>query len=69
MSTDYRDPSVLGFCQRHQISRSHFYNLLARGEGPRIFRIGKLVRVSAEAEAEWVRQREAAQVETATASA
>lgn len=54
-----RDPSIAGFCRRTLISRSSFYNLVAAGEAPRMFRIGKLVRISAEAEAEWVRRREA----------
>lgn len=68
-TTDYRDPSVQAFCARQKISRAHLYNLLARGEGPRIYKIGRLVRVSAEAEAEWVRQREAAEAERATDAA
>lgn len=70
MSTaDYRDPSVQAFCLRQGISRSHFYNLLARGDGPRIYKIGRLVRVSAEAEADFVRQQEAAEAKRATEAA
>ena len=58
MTTD-RDPSINGFCLRQRISRSSYYNLVAEGTGPREYRVGKLVRISEEAEAEWVRQREA----------
>ncbi|EHK58114.1 hypothetical protein [Allomesorhizobium alhagi] len=55
----YRDPSVAGFCHRQKISRSGYYNI-PLADRPREYRVGKLVRISAEAEAEWVRQREAA---------
>lgn len=58
----HRDPSVDGFCRRMGFSRSHFYNLLARGEGPRLFHVGKLTRISEEAERDFVRQREAAEL-------
>ena len=54
-----RDPSIYGFCARQKISRSAYYKLAAVGDGPREYRVGKLVRISAEAEAEWVRRREA----------
>lgn len=56
-----RDPSINGFCRRHSFSRSSYYNLKAAGLAPREYVVGKLVRISAEAEAEWVRQREAAE--------
>lgn len=46
------------FCQRHRFSRQHFYNLKARGEGPRTFNVGRSVRISDEAEVEWIRTRE-----------
>jgi hypothetical protein len=55
-----RDPSIDGFCRRMHLSRSSYYNLRASGFGPREFTVGKLVRIGAEAEAEWVREREAA---------
>jgi excisionase family DNA binding protein len=56
----YRDASIAGFCHRQGISRSTYYNLVAAGEAPREYRVGKLVRISQEAEHDWVRQREAA---------
>ena len=66
---DYRDASIAGFCRRQGISRSSYYNLAAAGETPREYRVGKLVRISAEAEAEWVREREAAQPDRAATAA
>ncbi|MHC2792597.1 putative DNA-binding transcriptional regulator AlpA [Mesorhizobium jarvisii] len=52
--------TIPDFCRRHQISRSSYYALKASGRGPREYVIGKLVRISAEAEVEWVRRLEAA---------
>ena len=63
-----RDPSIPGFCKRHMLSRSSYYNLKAAGLAPRAYVVGKLVRISAEAEAEWVRQREAEGVVRAAAN-
>lgn len=54
-----RDASINGFCRRQGASRSTYYNLKAKGLGPREYLVGKLVRISAEAEAEWVLAREA----------
>jgi predicted DNA-binding transcriptional regulator AlpA len=48
------------FCREHGISRGHFYNLLKRGEGPKIMRVGRRTLVSAEAAAEWRRRMEVA---------
>ena len=57
--TDNTAPLTIDdFCRRHQISRSTYYNMRAAGLAPREFIIGKLVRISAEAEAAWVRKLE-----------
>ena len=50
---------VNGFCREHGISRAHFYNLLKRGDGPAIMKVGRRTLISAEAAAEWRRQMEA----------
>jgi hypothetical protein len=50
---------VDGFCREHGISRGHFYNLLKRGEGPAIMKVGRRTLISAEAAAEWRRRMEA----------
>jgi hypothetical protein len=49
------------FCQRYNISRSALYDLWRRGEGPRFFKVGAGggKRISRQAGAEWVAQREA----------
>lgn len=46
------------FCAAHRISKAHFYNLCARGQGPAVMSAGKRRLVSAEAAAAWRRQAE-----------
>ena len=48
------------FCKEHGICRQTFYNLRAKGEAPRVMRVGRKVLVSAEAAADWRREREVA---------
>jgi predicted DNA-binding transcriptional regulator AlpA len=43
----------------HSLSRPFWYKLVERGEAPRSFRIGRCVRISEEANTEWLRAREA----------
>lgn len=50
---------VDGFCREHGISRAHFYNMLKRGDGPAIMKVGRRTLISAEAAAEWRRRMEA----------
>ena len=45
--------SVAEFCAEHGISRALFYLLLARGDGPRVMKVGRRTLVSAEAASEW----------------
>jgi hypothetical protein len=45
--------TIASFCQAHKISRSFFYELLHRGCGPRLMRVGRRTLVSSEAAAEW----------------
>ena len=54
--------NVIEFCQRHGLCRSSFYNLLTRGEGPRVMRVGSRIMISKEAAADWRRERESAPV-------
>ena len=51
--------TIAEFCQRNGISRGMFYKLLAGGKGPRLMEIGAHKRISAEAEFDWKRAREA----------
>jgi predicted DNA-binding transcriptional regulator AlpA len=57
--------SVDEWCRLHRVSRANFYVLQQRGEGPRIFKIGRLTRISEAANAEWIAAREAASHEVA----
>jgi predicted DNA-binding transcriptional regulator AlpA len=43
----------------HSLSRPFWYVLKQRGEAPRTFRIGRCVRISDEANTEWLKAREA----------
>lgn len=52
--------SVAEFCAAHGISRATFYNLLKRGLGPRIMKLGSRTLISTEAAAEWRQRMEAA---------
>jgi len=50
--------SIDEFCNLNGISRSGFYHLLKRGDGPTIMKVGHRTLVSAEAAAEWRRRME-----------
>jgi len=52
--------SVFGFCVSHGLSRSKFYDLLRRGEGPRLMKCGTRTLISVEAAQRWRRARERA---------
>jgi hypothetical protein len=45
-------------CGRHDCSRSKLQDLINRGLGPKLMRIGAKVRVSHEAEREWIKMLE-----------
>jgi hypothetical protein len=45
--------SIVEFCRLHDISRSLFYVLREKGEGPRVMKVGRRTLISAEAAAEW----------------
>jgi len=46
------------WCESHGFSRSFFYVLKKRGKAPRTMSVGTCVRISDEADVEWVRARE-----------
>lgn len=50
--------SVSEFCAAHGVSRDTFYQLIRRGEGPTVMRVGRRTLVSVEAAAEWRRRME-----------
>jgi excisionase family DNA binding protein len=47
------------FCNRHRICRATLYNLIKRGEGPAVMRVGGRVLISREAAEQWRRRMEA----------
>jgi predicted DNA-binding transcriptional regulator AlpA len=54
--------SVDAFCNRYGFCRTSFYNMVKRGEAPDVLKVGGLVRITEEAEAEWLRRRSAQHV-------
>jgi predicted DNA-binding transcriptional regulator AlpA len=52
------------WCKRHNLSRSMFYKLKNSGKAPRTMMIGTTIRITDQADAEWMAAREA---ETAAA--
>ena len=50
--------SITEWCARHHICRATYYNLKKRDEAPDVMRIGRSVRISAEADARWIAERE-----------
>ena len=61
------DPSltVNQFCDAEKVSRAKLYQEWRVGRGPKYFLVGTHRRISAEARAEWRRQREAEAVQAA----
>ncbi len=67
MTTSHEIPSpgpraaftIAEFCDAHRISRSKLYQLFDEGTGPRVMRVGVKLLITAEAAAEWRREREA----------
>ena len=53
MTAQKQSFSIKEFCELHAISRSFFYVLREKGEGPRLMKVGRRTLISAEAAAEW----------------
>jgi hypothetical protein len=50
--------TIAEFCEAHRISKGHFYNLKKLARGPRVMDLGGRKVISAEAAADWRRERE-----------
>lgn len=55
-----RSFSIKEWCSLHGFSVSYFHLMASRNEGPRTFKSGRLTRISEEANAAWIAEREAA---------
>ena len=55
--------SIEEWCRAHGLSRSFFYKLAEQVQAPRSFKVGRIVRISEEANREWVAAREAESTE------
>lgn len=42
------------FCARHRMGRTTYFKIRSHGYGPKELRYGRLVRITAEAEREWL---------------
>jgi len=51
--------SVEEWCRHRKLSRASFYTLAQEGKAPRSYRVGSRRYISAEADAAWLREREA----------
>ena len=51
--------TVPQFCDRNNISRTLFYELIKRGKGPRVFKAGRKTLIGPEPEIDWRAQMEA----------
>ena len=51
--------TVPQFCDGHNISRTHFYELIKQGKAPRLMKVGRRTLISLEAAADWRRRVEA----------
>lgn len=51
--------SVAEFCRLHgNITRQHFYNMIKRGIGPQIFKVGGRTLISVYSAAKWMEEQE-----------
>ena len=55
--------TIAEWCAHRKVSRSMFYKLESQGRAPRTHNIGVRRLISPEADAEWLRQREAESAE------
>jgi excisionase family DNA binding protein len=56
VNTQTRDGAynVTEFCAAHGISRSYFYELIARGKGPKTVKVGRRRLIPRQAAKEWL---------------
>lgn len=52
--------TISEFCHRHQMGRTTYFKLRKLGLAPKEIRAGRLVRIGADAERNWIAQRQAA---------
>jgi hypothetical protein len=48
------------FCRRHEFGRTTYFAMRKAGLGPKEIRIGRVVRISTQAEAEWIERMQSA---------
>lgn len=51
--------TVPQFCEGHNISRTHFYELIKQGRAPRLMKVGRRTLISQEAQIDWRKRMEA----------
>lgn len=64
---DQQAYTVDEFCQAHRLCRATLYNILKRGDGPRIMKVGSRTFITIEAAAAWRAKMEAQAAEKTAA--
>jgi predicted DNA-binding transcriptional regulator AlpA len=64
-----RSFSIEQWCEMHGFCRAMYYKLASANVAPRTFKIGRSVRISDEANTEWLRARETAKNTPVTVAA
>jgi len=67
MEVAMRSFSIDEWCDLHSFCRAFFYKLRERGQAPRTYNVGRIVRISETANAEWLAAHEAAASATVAA--
>jgi predicted DNA-binding transcriptional regulator AlpA len=57
--TEMRSYSIEEWCQMHSLSRAFFYKLASQGRAPESFKVGRITRITDEANREWIAARKA----------
>ncbi len=60
-----RSFSIDEWCELHSLSRAFFYKLASQGRAPATFKVGRVTRITEQANMAWIAEREAASAEVA----
>ena len=55
--SDERSLNIKSFCEKYRISAPIYYKWQRNGTGPKELRIGRVIRITSEAEREWLEAR------------
>jgi hypothetical protein len=58
LEVDVQSYTINEWCALRKVSRTEFYEMQKRGDGPRTYRVGRFQRISGEADRDWLAARE-----------